>query len=288
VGLLPRVGGRALFGGDVTFLSLGQAEESWDEVVSVEYDDRAALWVMSTCEEWREAAVHRQAGLAGQLDIETTYGAGFGPGHFTGRPQAERSATLASMFRTLAKQWAPLGFVLWSLGCGSSPGAPLTVAPVAHESGGAPATETAVPASMGGLLEAHNRYRALHCAEPLTWSPEVAAAARAWAEELRRRGCALQHSDNDYGENIALGSAGVLDAETAVAMWYGEIEDYDWSEPGFRSETGHFTQVVWLATRSLGCATARCGDLVVWVCNYDPPGNWRGHYPSQVKTLDCR
>ena len=74
--LLPKFGGRALFGGDVTFLALGQVEELWDEIALAEYPDRAALWAMSTSPEWREIAVHRQAGLAGQLNIETTYMAG--------------------------------------------------------------------------------------------------------------------------------------------------------------------------------------------------------------------
>lgn len=76
--LLPRFGGRPLFAGDVTFLALGQVEELWDEVALAEYPNRAALWAMSTSAEWREIAVHREAGLAGQLNIETTYTAGFG------------------------------------------------------------------------------------------------------------------------------------------------------------------------------------------------------------------
>ena len=29
----------------------------------------------------------------------------------------------------------------------------------------------------------------------------------------------------------------------AVEMWYGEIKDYDYSNPGFSAGTGHFTQV---------------------------------------------
>jgi len=75
--LLPKYGARPLFAGDVTFLALGQVEELWDEIALVEYPNRAALWAMSTSPEWREAAVHRTAGLAGQLNIETTYMAGF-------------------------------------------------------------------------------------------------------------------------------------------------------------------------------------------------------------------
>ena len=66
--------GEVVFVGDVTFLSLGQVDELWDEVAIAKYPNRAALWAMSTSKEWNEAAVHRTAGLAGQLNIETVGG----------------------------------------------------------------------------------------------------------------------------------------------------------------------------------------------------------------------
>ena len=71
--LIKQYGGRVLFAGDVTHLTLGRVEELWDEVALAEYPDRAALLAMSTSKAWQEAAVHRTAGLAGQLNIETTY-----------------------------------------------------------------------------------------------------------------------------------------------------------------------------------------------------------------------
>ncbi len=69
--LLPKFGGKAIFVGDVTFLALGQVEELWDEVAIASYPNRAALVAMSTSDAWREIAIHREAGLAGQLNIET-------------------------------------------------------------------------------------------------------------------------------------------------------------------------------------------------------------------------
>lgn len=69
--LLPKFDGRGLFAGDVTFLALGQVEELWDEIAIAMYPDRAAMVRMSLSEEWREIAVHRSAGLKGQLNIET-------------------------------------------------------------------------------------------------------------------------------------------------------------------------------------------------------------------------
>ena len=64
-------GAELVFVGDVTFLALGQAEDLWDEVAIVKYPSRAELLAMSSSDAWQEASVHRSAGLAGQLNIET-------------------------------------------------------------------------------------------------------------------------------------------------------------------------------------------------------------------------
>ncbi|MBY9067514.1 DUF1330 domain-containing protein [Hyphomonas sp. WL0036] len=69
--ILLKFGGKAIFAGDVTFLTLGQVEELWDEVAIAMYPQRADMVRMSMSAEWQEAAVHRTAGLKGQLNIET-------------------------------------------------------------------------------------------------------------------------------------------------------------------------------------------------------------------------
>jgi uncharacterized protein (DUF1330 family) len=69
--ILPKFGGQAVFAGDVTFLALGQVEELWDEVAIAMYPERGAMVRMSMSPEWQAAAVHRTAGLKGQLNIET-------------------------------------------------------------------------------------------------------------------------------------------------------------------------------------------------------------------------
>ncbi|MEL6860313.1 MAG: DUF1330 domain-containing protein [Pseudomonadota bacterium] len=70
-GLLPEFDGRFFFMADTTFLSLGQVDELWDEVAIAAYKDRNALFRMSRSKEWLALAVHREAGLAGQLNIES-------------------------------------------------------------------------------------------------------------------------------------------------------------------------------------------------------------------------
>lgn len=69
--LLPEYGAQIFFSGDTTFLPLGQVEELWDEVAIAVYPNRKALVDMSMSAEWQAAAVHRTAGLKGQLNIET-------------------------------------------------------------------------------------------------------------------------------------------------------------------------------------------------------------------------
>jgi uncharacterized protein YkwD len=137
-------------------------------------------------------------------------------------------------------------------------------------------------------VAAHDAIRAKHCAPPLRWSKAVAASAKAWAEHLRQKGCALQHSHGRYGENLAAGTRGSLDAATVVRMWSDEARAYDFARGGFSMKTGHFTQVAWRATRELGCAQVSCGDLDLFVCQYDPPGNLEGAYRENVQPTSCR
>lgn len=70
VQLLPKFGGKGVFAADVTHLSLGKVEELWDEIAIAMYPTRRAMVEMSMSDEWRAIAVHRSAGLKGQLNIE--------------------------------------------------------------------------------------------------------------------------------------------------------------------------------------------------------------------------
>ncbi len=70
--ILKDFDGSVVFAADVTMLSLGKVSELWDEIAIATYPNRAALVAMSMSDAWREASVHREAGLAGQLNIETT------------------------------------------------------------------------------------------------------------------------------------------------------------------------------------------------------------------------
>ena len=70
---------------------------------------------------------------------------------------------------------------------------------------------------------------------------------------------------------------------TLVAFRYDEVSSYafssnPWSDNRGNFEAiGHFTQLVWIGSTTMGCAmsSSSCNGYSNWyvVCNYDPPGN---------------
>lgn len=67
-------GGRFLFGGSVAGLLLGEVEELWDAVGLVEYPTPRTLITIASSPDFHEIEQHREAGLAGQLNITTREG----------------------------------------------------------------------------------------------------------------------------------------------------------------------------------------------------------------------
>ncbi|HEX4420022.1 MAG TPA: CAP family protein [Kofleriaceae bacterium] len=152
----------------------------------------------------------------------------------------------------------------------------------------AAAKPTALPAEAQAFVDAHNRVRAQHCAKPLSWSPRLAQIAQQWANKLRAKDCAFEHSKGSTGENLAAGTTGTLDTGAVVQMWYDEVGQYKFPDGGFSMKTGHFTQVVWRGTTAVGCGRSQCKGLDIFVCEYDPPGNWEGQYRENVLPTTCK
>lgn len=69
--LLQQVGGYIGFEGDVERLMLGEVEELWDTVGLAVWPSRKVMLEVMQSEAMGEISVHRAAGLAGQLNIET-------------------------------------------------------------------------------------------------------------------------------------------------------------------------------------------------------------------------
>lgn len=95
----------------------------------------------------------------------------------------------------------------------------------------------------------------------------------------------MEHNPNIlYGENIYFCSGFEPTAYEVTKSWYEEVSDYDFNKNEFSVKTGHFTAVVWAATRRMGVGVGRSanGNYYV-VANYDPPGNVTGAFAGNVK-----
>lgn len=131
------------------------------------------------------------------------------------------------------------------------------------------------------VVAAHNEWRAKVGVPPLEWSDELAEVALKWGKQLKKEGCAFKHSHNpNYGENLFWGTTGFYGPKDVVEAWGNEVKDYNYEKNSCSGVCGHYTQVVWKTTERVGCAKiVDCNGSDIWVCNYDPPGNWRGQKP---------
>lgn len=75
-----------------------------------------------------------------------------------------------------------------------------------------------------------------------------------------------------------------------MEAWGNEEEKYNFNDPGFSEETGHFTQLVWKTTTTVGCGRKLCGTRGWFVvCEYWPRGNVGGEYGEEVdRSIDER
>ena len=129
------------------------------------------------------------------------------------------------------------------------------------------------------MLAAHNVVRQRVGTAPLVWSDRLSERARDWAETLAAKGQFAHRPNGKYGENLfEISGANATPAEV-VDAWASESRNYDYASNRCRGVCGHYTQIVWRDTREVGCGVARGSGHEVWVCNYDPPGNWVGEKP---------
>ncbi len=71
INLVEKYGGEFLFAGKVNRLMLGEVDEMWDSIAIAKYPNRKAMLEMTMDPEYQKIHVHRDAGLEGQLNIET-------------------------------------------------------------------------------------------------------------------------------------------------------------------------------------------------------------------------
>ena len=119
------------------------------------------------------------------------------------------------------------------------------------------------------------------------WDDEIANMAQRWADQ-----CTFGHDKNrkvarfQVGQNVYQASSSrnyPIDFKNGINGWYDEVSDFDKSGIDrfrFSSGVGHYTQIVWSATRFIGCgAISYKGGRWInnyIVCNYGPAGNFIG------------
>jgi len=137
-------------------------------------------------------------------------------------------------------------------------------------------------------LAAHNKYRNIHGVQQLQLDVKLCKLAQCYAEQLANTNKFEHSGDCMYGENLYWGWSSdpkwQLPGEEAVDSWYDEKKGYDYSRDPTDLESGHFTQLVWSASRRLGVGVAKSsktGRYMV-VMKYDPAGNYLGQYTDNV------
>jgi uncharacterized protein YkwD len=129
------------------------------------------------------------------------------------------------------------------------------------------------------MLAAHNAARERVKVASLTWSDKLAQRAEAWADVLLTRKQFAHSPKSPYGENLFEIEGAAASSSEVVREWASESRDYEYASNKCRGVCGHYTQIIWATTKEVGCAVARDSHREVWVCNYNPPGNWIGKRP---------
>ena len=70
-----------------------------------------------------------------------------------------------------------------------------------------------------------------------------------------------------------------IEGSQVVDLWASEEEFFNHKKRKYRfkegQKYGHYSQIIWAKTTKIGAAVRLCKDgSQIWVCNYDPPGNY--------------
>lgn len=162
-----------------------------------------------------------------------------------------------------------------------------------------PATDISIDSQQ--MLGAQNQIRQQLSLPDLRWSNQMAVYATEWALYLSDElGCDLRHRGsiglplhkNGIGENLYKRAAIVradgdrqldnISAKDVVIEWARESVDYNYvaNECALNNTCDSYTQLVWRDSSVVGCGAASCPNKdQIWVCNYDPPGNFYKQRP---------
>ncbi|ETS86932.1 hypothetical protein PFICI_00760 [Pestalotiopsis fici W106-1] len=130
----------------------------------------------------------------------------------------------------------------------------------------------------------------------MTWSPTLAETARKIASS-----CIYGHDTSvdggGYGQNIGAGFLSTAMGQFITeGLYNSEVNNYVYygGEPNLNtlSQWGHFSQIVWKSSITVGCYTSDCSATGLsnapgippyfTVCNYGPAGNVIGGFGANV------
>ena len=153
--------------------------------------------------------------------------------------------------------------------------------------GGATSTPVGMSAFAEDCVSSHNAVRGLHqSTSSVTWDDELAQQAQLYLDSKVDQGevphsCPTAGQSCGYGENIF--TIGGMDSTTpipcafAAFYWYRESvwSSYDYARALDQQSgtVGHFTQMVWRDTSTIGCARATHNNDWYILCQYQEPGN---------------
>lgn len=144
------------------------------------------------------------------------------------------------------------------------------------------------------MLDAHNAERRAMGVAALVWDAGLANDAARYAEEMARSG-QFQHSarttrSTPSGENLWMGPRRLYDYRSMMTAFLDERALFradrpvpDISRSGRWQDVGHYSQIIWRGTRSVGCALAEGRDNDYLVCRYFPAGNIFGRRPLDAE-----
>ena len=156
------------------------------------------------------------------------------------------------------------------------------------------------------ILQKHNCARSRYGLAPLSWDWQLATDAAVHAER-----CIFAHATEigkgpfvQQGENLSI----AMGKPVSVDGWLREENNFDCADNQcLRDQCGHWTQMLWHNTKTVGCAIKNCLDVTdgtgkdigfssaeYLVCRYSPPGNYLGQHPCTTqqcqngsKNKDC-
>ncbi|CAI9730330.1 uncharacterized protein LOC115217114 isoform X4 [Octopus vulgaris] len=130
------------------------------------------------------------------------------------------------------------------------------------------------------ILDLHNQFRkdvnpAACDMLKLSWDEDLEYVAQKWADN-----CYFEHEPAfrriipgkfDVGQNLGLRHS---NWSHVIGSWNAENRSFTYNGTNDFRKTGHYTQVVWASTATVGCGYTACTNIGrLYVCNYGPGGN---------------